>query len=749
MRPAEPSTLPAAAIALAAAFAAVLAAPARDAAAQSVLGWGYTGFSGIDDLSLVSAAAGGDDHTVVLTLHGTVGCWGRNTHGQCTVPAGLGRVIAIAAGGNHTLCVRDDGTVVGWGDNRQGQCEVPRGLGRVTAVAAGHAHSVALGSNGAVVCWGDGTLGQCGTPDAGPPMGPSVAVAAGRSHTMALGDDGRVTCWGDTAWGQCAPPDGLGFVTAIAAGGVHSMALRDDGTVACWGANDFRECEVPAQLRGVTAIAAGWGHSVALLGSGRVVAWGRNHFRQLDGPRGDGGPDLPPGYAYGSEEPSAGRENKRRTRFTAIAAGSMHTIAVRDDGRAIAWGDDTCGQSTVPPGVGAVVELASGSFLSVARRGDGAVLFWGRQTAGRFAPPRSPNPSGLRDAIAVGAGPHSAAVLTEEGVAEWAPTRDAVARASWWPLSAVAIARGGLHTVALTADGRVWWRTLSMAERTPPPEALRQGQRTVVAVACGEMHSSALCTDGAVVCWGSNDAGQCDVPNSVGRAMAIACGWDHSIALRVDGTVACWGSDRYGQCRVPEALPTVSEIAGGGMHTVALTTAGRVVCWGSDSHGQCGVPEAVNRGEHGRVLAISAGGFHTAVRLCTAPMVSRGTGDLGPVGFGVPREHTFGDLPAPGGDAVVTVRVRGDLRRNFEYLRLMANGVVLAERIFVLGARDCPPTPDAADIVVRAADLAALLVDGTLTLRLDATRQTGAEECPDAMCEVHIRYRAAGDGCGE
>ena len=65
MRSTEHSLLPAAAVALA---IAVLAAPARDAAAQSVLGWGYTGYSGIDDLSLVTAAAGGDDHTVVLTL---------------------------------------------------------------------------------------------------------------------------------------------------------------------------------------------------------------------------------------------------------------------------------------------------------------------------------------------------------------------------------------------------------------------------------------------------------------------------------------------------------------------------------------------------------------------------------------------------------------------------------------------------------------------------------------------------------
>ena len=42
--------------------------------------------------------------------------WGRNDHGQATVPAGLNHVTAIAScGGLHSLALLSNGTVVAWG----------------------------------------------------------------------------------------------------------------------------------------------------------------------------------------------------------------------------------------------------------------------------------------------------------------------------------------------------------------------------------------------------------------------------------------------------------------------------------------------------------------------------------------------------------------------------------------------------------------------------------------------------------
>jgi hypothetical protein len=56
-------------------------------------------------------------------------CWGSNSHGQCTVPSGLGAVAQVAAGGRHTIVRLVTGTQVVqcWGDNASGQCTPPAG----------------------------------------------------------------------------------------------------------------------------------------------------------------------------------------------------------------------------------------------------------------------------------------------------------------------------------------------------------------------------------------------------------------------------------------------------------------------------------------------------------------------------------------------------------------------------------------------------------------------------------------------
>ncbi len=62
--------------------AALMMPIAESANAQSVVGWGETGFSNIDDMSELVHVAAGDSHTVALKADGTVACWGSNGHGQ-------------------------------------------------------------------------------------------------------------------------------------------------------------------------------------------------------------------------------------------------------------------------------------------------------------------------------------------------------------------------------------------------------------------------------------------------------------------------------------------------------------------------------------------------------------------------------------------------------------------------------------------------------------------------------------------
>jgi len=91
-------------------------------------------------------------------------------------------------------------------------------------------------------------------------------------------------------------------VQEIAAGGSHSLALKDDGTVWAWGLNQFGELgngttgvpnssSTPVQVKdphdpsgylsGVKAIAAGSAHGLALKDDGTVWAWGSNQSGQL------------------------------------------------------------------------------------------------------------------------------------------------------------------------------------------------------------------------------------------------------------------------------------------------------------------------------------------------------------------------------------------------------------------------------------------------------------------------------------
>jgi hypothetical protein len=257
---------------------------------------------------------------------------------------------------------------------------------------------------------------------------------------------------------------------------------------------------------------------------GTVIAWGNNNDLQSQVP-----PTL--------------------LNVTKVAAGALHSVAVKSDSTVVCWGSNSFGQTNVPPNLSNVVAVAAGATFSLALKSDGSLAQWGSVVTG-------------------------APELT----------------------NATAIAAGWDHALALIADGTVIsWGTQS---NTPP------GLTNVTAISAGKGQSIALCGDGTVVAWGDDAYGKTNVPPTATNVVAISAGQDHCLVLRRDGSIVAWGGNYAGQTNVPSDLGTVVAIAAGSLHNVALKPNGFVAAWGDNTYGQTVVPGLAAN------FAIAAGGSH-------------------------------------------------------------------------------------------------------------------------------------------
>ena len=269
----------------------------------------------------------------------------------------------------------------------------------------------------------------------------------------------------------------------------------------------------------------------------------------------------------------------------------------------------------------------------------------------------------------------------------------------------LAIAAGTDHSLALCSDGTLaaWGynydgqlgdntsrtnRLVPVAVNTAPGVSAISG-KTVVAIAAGQWHSVALCSDGTVAAWGDNGVGQLGdrtlwesyAPVAVNTnsgvsalygktVVAIAGGYSHNLALCSDGSLAAWGWNPYGQLgdngmsggisHVPVAVntnsgvsalygKTVVALAAGYYHSLALCSDGTVAAWGGNDFGQLGdntggqaadkslVPVAVstdtNSALHGKtVMAIAAGGWHSLALCSDGTVAAWGRNDSGQLG---------------------------------------------------------------------------------------------------------------------
>jgi alpha-tubulin suppressor-like RCC1 family protein len=115
-----------------------------------------------------------------------------------------------------------------------------------------------------------------------------------------------------------------------------------------------------------------------------------------------------------------------------------------------------------------------------------------------------------------------------------------------------------------------------------------------------------------------NDVPLPGVPRSLpGEVETLAAGAYHTCALVKGGMVLCWGSNEQGECGRASSAPVFSPLpveglsrvvglgaGAGSQHTCAVLDDGSVSCWGSDLDGQLG--SGATSEDAGRFSAIPA-----------------------------------------------------------------------------------------------------------------------------------------------
>eukprot|EP01124_Arcella_intermedia_P021619 TRINITY_DN3061_c0_g1_i1.p1 TRINITY_DN3061_c0_g1~~TRINITY_DN3061_c0_g1_i1.p1 ORF type:complete len:302 (-),score=7.02 TRINITY_DN3061_c0_g1_i1:287-1093(-) len=169
----------------------------------------------------------------------------------------------------------------------------------------------------------------------------------------------------------------------------------------------------------------------------------------------------------------------------------------------------------------------------------------------------------------------------------------------------------------------------------------------IVRVACGNIHTLALASDGSVYGWGYNGYGQLGVgsadtkeqgPVKVGveRICRICCGGNVSVALDVAGRVYCWGETEGGPgIWSPKLadLGDVAEISCTGSEVLAVTRAGELYSWGMKRDGPLRAARVDAFGSR-RVTEIACGEFHSLALVEDGALYGWGRNTYGQVGIG-------------------------------------------------------------------------------------------------------------------
>jgi alpha-tubulin suppressor-like RCC1 family protein len=549
---------------------------------------------------------------------------------------------AVTAGENYTIAQNTNGTLWVCGGNEFGQLglghtEIRTMLTRLGSDAnwssniSGYYQTIACKTDRSIWSWGANDFVQLG-------LGDTVSVYR---TTPSLIES-------DIDW------DVFENISAVTAGRYHTIALKTNGTMWGWGTNgagqlgvgDTLNAEAPIIIGSDidwTAITARGSHNIARKTNGTIWAWGYNYWGQLGlGTSGDGTDRLTPAKIGVASD------------WSAVAAGNVHSLAIKSSGTIWSWGANDFGQlglgysgpyqhKTIPTKIGSStkwIKTATGNFCSLAIKADGTLWAWGRNEYGQL---------GLGN--------------SGDWTSRFIPTQ--VGNDRDWST----IASGGSHTIALRTNGTVWAWGLNdggqlgfadTVKRTTPtrfgvPIAATNLIANIVSLsqvdlswsdnsnnedgfiiqrknARNDTYVQFAIVDANVVSYTDttgfpsaptyyyyrirsyNIYGESSFSNEVcvanyGNWKTVTLGYNHSLATKSNSTLWSFGKNSSGQLglgdsgngterNIPTEIGTMADWAtggGGDGYTVSCKTNRTIWAWGNNSYGQLGLGNTVRR----------------------------------------------------------------------------------------------------------------------------------------------------------
>jgi len=316
------------------------------------------------------------------------------------------RQVSGTVSGNFSVGIRSNGTAWAWGLNSSGQLgngtlidrssptSVIGGITNWVQISGGNAHSLGLRSNGTAWAWGAGSNGRIGDNTNVLKCSPVLVVggftnwcqvSAGGLHSLGVRSNGTAWAWGAGANGRLgnnattdrsSPVSVVGGFTdwcQVSAGTFHSLGVRTNGSAWAWGDassgklgdNTAVSKSSPVSVVGGFAdwcqVSGGEQHSLGVRTNGTAWAWGNNSNGRL----GDG---------TGTTRSSPVSVIGGFTDWCQVSGGFAHSLGIRQNGTLWGWGINTCGRL----GNGTIIQSTSPVPVL------GGFTDWCQVSAGRY-----------------------------------------------------------------------------------------------------------------------------------------------------------------------------------------------------------------------------------------------------------------------------------------------------------------------------------------------------------------------------